>query len=246
MTDTNSFINQFIQPVSGEFNRDFALLLPRIPEIVHTEDVILQGQKSGTVSTNLIKKYKAGNRIRLVEVYKNTEDREKQIFIRLVGTFFAVKTGYPFFVLDAAVSNLNFLSGQKEDTSTRIAVHFPQAMEKHQNLFFGNLDAIAMNSGISSTRRKAPSLPEFWGDFWSIQFQGIDLNRISEIRNAAWKSYERLCSSIPSTPDFDYTEAQHQMVFKNSSAESRFFGKMGLSVAPETQAAFFSILTAGL
>jgi hypothetical protein len=51
---------------------------------------------------------------------------------------------------------------------------------------------------------------------------------------------------VDPNPDFDYKPMQDQMVYKNSAAEHGIFQKMGLQVATEAQAAFFSILVTGV
>ena len=87
-------------------------------------------------------------------------------------------------------------------------------------------------------------MPEFWGPLWSTQSQGIAFDTIKTLREWAWTSYENYCSLTESNTEFDYKPVQHQMVQKTSQAEHHFFKKMGLAVAVEAQAAFFSVLSA--
>ena len=62
----------------------------------------------------------------------------------------------------------------------------------------------------------------------------------------AWASYEDYCSQAKPVENFDYLPVQIQMAFKNSAAEHHLFKKMGLSVTAEVQAAFFSVMVAGV
>ena len=62
----------------------------------------------------------------------------------------------------------------------------------------------------------------------------------------AWKAYADYCSSTSPDENFDYLPVQQQMIIKNSKAEHAQFQRMGLEVPVEVQAAFFSILCAGV
>ena len=77
-----------------------------------------------------------------------------------------------------------------------------------------------------------------------MQREGIAFDVIKTLREGAWTSYERYCSQTEDKPDFDYRPVQHHMIFMTSQAEHRFFKKVGLSVAVEAQAGFFSVLVA--
>ena len=62
----------------------------------------------------------------------------------------------------------------------------------------------------------------------------------------AWASYESYCNQTKPDKNIDYMPVQNQMAFKNSAAEHHLFKKMGLSVTAEVQAAFFSVMVAGV
>jgi hypothetical protein len=209
-------------------------------------EFIVQGHLDNTWSTNIITKFENDDGTRLVEVYKNTEDRISGIFIRLVGTMSLVKKGYPFVILDAAVSNISMLTFQKENLTTRVAVHLPQADSTIRQLFTEGFNSRADKAGIACVVRDVPQLPEFWGPFWSMQFDGIAFESITAVRAMVWEAYAASCGQVTARPDFDYQPALNQIVFKNAQAEHHIFKKMGLSVAVEAQAAFFSMLVAGL
>ena len=87
-------------------------------------------------------------------------------------------------------------------------------------------------------------MPDFWGPLWSAQSEGIAFDIIKTLREWAWISYENYCSQTDFNSEFDYRPVQHQMIQKTSQAEHHFFKKMGLAVAVEAQAAFFSVLSA--
>ena len=241
------FIEHYLKPSASGLDKEFTLPLPDIPGLKKSGTFIVQGSLDTTVSTNIIAKHvsdPAG--VRCVEVYKNTEDKVTGRFIRLVGTLSLVKKGYPFLFLDAAVSNISFTTGQIEGLSTRVAIHLPQADSSMRDMFFDTLRTQAESAGLTSTTRVIESMPAFWGPLLSVHNEGITLDVIRTLRNGAWKSYERYCSQARDNSDFDYMPVQHQMILKTSQAEHHFFKKMGLSVAAEAQAAFFSVLAANL
>ena len=241
------FIKHYLQPSTSGLAKEFILPLPDIPGLKQSGTFIVQGSLDTTVSTNIIAKHvsdPAG--IRCVEVYKNTEDEVTGRFIRLVGTFSLVKKGYPFLFLDAAVSNISFTTGQIEGLTTRVAIHLPQADNSMRKIFFDTLRAQGESAGLTSTTRRIESMPDFWGPLLSVHTEGIALDVIRILRDGAWKAYEVYCSQARDNPDFDYIPVQHQMIIKTSQAEHYFFKKMGLAVAAEAQAAFFSVLAANL
>jgi hypothetical protein len=69
---------------------------------------------------------------------------------------------------------------------------------------------------------------------------------IKQLRDTAWAEYEKFCAQTEPNENFDYMPVQNQMAFKNSAAEHLMFKKMGLSVTAEVQAAFFSVMVAGV
>jgi hypothetical protein len=241
------FIKHYLKPSASGLDKGFPLPLPDIQGLKKSGTFIVQGSLDKTVSTNIIAKHVSNpTGVRCVEVYKNTEDEVTGRFIRLVGTLSLVKKGYPFLFLDAAVSNISFTTGQTEGLTTRVAIHLPQADNSMRNIFFNTLHAQAESAGLTSTTRVIESMPDFWGPLLSVQNEGIALDVIRILRDGAWKSYERYCSQTTDNPDFDYIPVQHQMILKTSQAEHHFFKKMGLAVAAEAQAAFFSVLAANL
>lgn len=244
--DTECLLKDYILPSEARFNEQFRLPLPPIPDLTKTGDFIVQGQMADTCSTNIIAKYENQDGIRFVEVYKNTENSSTGVFIRLVGSISLVKRGYPFAILDAAVSNVSPLTFQKEDITTRIAVHFPQADGAMRDLFFTSLTKEAEAADVFSAMHESPALPSFWGAFWSASLSGIAFDNISAVRDIVWHAYDTCCRTFAPQVNFDYSPALGQIVFKNARAEHHIFKKMGLSVAIEAQSAFFSILTAGV
>jgi len=240
------FITSYLLPSADGLDRSFTLPLPAIPGLKQCGEFIVQGHLDTTYSTNIITKFEGTTGYRLVQVYKNTEDRDKGIFIRLVGTMSLVSKGYPFLFIDAAVSNLNFLTFEKEGLSTRVAIHLPQAEPEQRKFFFDKLTSLASRAGIAFDLKDAQNLPEFWGQFWTARFDGADFDRITALRSMAWTSYDCFCKKIQAKTDFDYLPVQEQIVFKNAQAEHHIFKKMGLSVSVEAQAAFFSMLVSGI
>ncbi|MCX5896374.1 MAG: hypothetical protein NTZ51_11160 [Proteobacteria bacterium] len=240
------FIKNYLKPSADGLDRSFTVPLPDSAGLQPCGEFIVQGKLDNTTSTNIISKFESGTGIRVVEVYKNTEDAMKGIFIRLVGTLSLVRKGYPFLFLDAAVSNLNVRTAQRDEVSTRVALHLPQADSTQRKIFFDSLNQQAEKAGMVHDSREIEALPQFWGPLWSARSEGIDFDLITSLRSCAWTSYESLCRQTRQKADFDYRPVQQQMVFKNSQAEHHLFKKMGLSVPAEAQAAFFSVLVAGV
>jgi hypothetical protein len=245
--DNESFLTNYLQPSKNGLDRTFTLPLPDITGLKECGEYIVQGKLDNTCSTNIITKYVSESEdVRLIEVYKNTEDREKGIFIRLVGTLSILKKGYPFLFLDAAISNVSPRTAEQEEISTRVALHMPQAKAEERDVFFNSLSEKADAANITHNSRKIPVLPDFWGPIWSTEKQGIEPELIKNIRDIAWETYDSFCSHIEPDMNFDYLPVQNQMAFKNSAAEHHLFKKMGLSVTAEVQAAFFSVMVAGV
>jgi hypothetical protein len=244
--DQDLFIKNYLKPSADGLDRSFTLPLPEISGLTPCGEFIVQGHLDDTFSTNIIAKFESAAGFRLVEVYKNTEDRKQEIFLRLVGTISLVKKGFPFLFLDAAVANLDPRTAQKVELGTRVAIHLPQADSRQQQIFYETVNSSAEQSGFSYECRALEALPAFWGPLWSARATGIDLEIIKTLRTIAGTAYDRLCSETRQKADFDYRPVQQQMVFKNSQAEHQLFKKMGLSVPAEAQAAFFSVLVAGV
>ena len=139
--ENDNFLINYLKPSEDGLDRTFTLPLPDISGLKECGEYIVQGKLDNTCSTNIISKYVSESEgVRLIEVYKNTEDREKGIFIRLVGTLSILKKGYPFLFLDAAISNVSPRTAQQEEISTRVALHMPQADEKKRKIFFDSLN----------------------------------------------------------------------------------------------------------
>jgi len=245
--ENNNFLINYLKPSEDGLDRTFTLPLPDISGLKECGEYIVQGKLDNTCSTNIITKHVSeAENIRLIEVYKNTEDREKGIFIRLVGTLSILKKGYPFLFLDAAISNVSPRTAQQEEISTRVALHMPQANAEGRDIFFNSLSKKADAENISHSSRSIPVLPDFWGPIWSTEKKGIEPDRIKTLRDMAWETYDSFCSHTEPAENFDYMPVQNQMAFKNSAAEHHLFKKMGLSVTAEVQAAFFSVMVAGV
>jgi len=242
--DTEVFLKEYVLPSEARFNERFRLPLPHIPGLAKVGEFIVQGRMDDTCSTNIIAHYRNADGIRFVEVYKNTENSATGIFIRLVGTMSLVKRGYPFAILDAAVSNVNPVTFAKEDPGTRVAIHLPQAETAMRGLFYDFLSREAAAYAIPTMLHETPALPAFWGKFLSAQLPGIAFDKIAVLRELVWRAYACCCGGVAAREDFDYGPALDQIVFKNARAEQNLFKRMGLSVSAEAQSAFFSILAA--
>ncbi len=184
--------------------------------------------------------------VRLVEVYKNSQNKVTGVFVRLVGTMSLVKPGYPFLLLDAAVTNVNLLTGERDDIKTTVAIHLPQVDPEQRKKVFQGFSEQAKEAGISYQERQSDTLPDFWGPIWVAQSKGVDFDIIRKLRDFAWSSYERLMEETKEKTPFDYRPVQEHMVFNTARREHLMFERMGLSVAEEAQAAFFSVLVSGV
>ena len=160
--ENNNFLENYLKPSEDGLDRTFTLPLPNISGLKECGEYIVQGKLDNTCSTNIISKHVSESEgIRLIEVYKNTEDREKGIFIRLVGTLSILKKGYPFLFLDAAISNVSPRSAQQEEISTRVALHMPQANSEERDIFFNSISEKADTSNIPHNSSNIPVLPYF-------------------------------------------------------------------------------------
>jgi hypothetical protein len=163
----------------------------------------------------------------------------------LVGSVSLVRRGYPFAFVDGVVSNVSPLTTQREDLTTRVAVHFPQADTGGRKRFLEFLNEQAAARGITFEQRETDVLPDFWGPFWVVSSLGLDLDLIRKLREFVWAGYEQYCTEAEVNPDFDYSPMQQHVIAKHSLAEHHLFNKMGLAVPVEAQAAFFSVLVMG-
>lgn len=244
--DNELFLHYYLKPSADGLDRRFTVPLPNIVGLTRCGEFIVQGQLEDTFSTNIMTTFEDPTGLRLVEVYKNTENLKQGLFIRLVGTMSLVRPGYPFLFLDAAVSNLDVQTAQRRAVSTRVAIHLPQASPEQKEVFYAALNHEAETAGLSYACRELESLPSFWGPLWRVRAEGINFEMIKILRSSAWTAYNELCVQTRLRHDFDYRPMQEQMVFKNSLKEHHLFKKMGLSVPTEAQAAFFSVLVAGI
>ena len=168
------------------------------------------------------------------------------MFVRLVGTLSLVKTGYPFLFLDAAVTNVSPLTTEREEITTRVAIHLPRSDPEQKKMFFDVLSERAKEDGISYRDMESDSLPDFWGSVWLGESKKFDLDMIRQLRDYAWLSYKQLIERTKQRSPFDYKPVQERMIFDNAKSEHHLFKKMGLSVPMEAQAAFFSVMVSGV
>jgi len=237
------FLMHYLQPSDNRLDRTFTHPLPPIEGLTKCGDFIVQGELEETLSTNIISKFVSNSlKIRLVEVYKNTQHKATGVFVRLVGTMSLVKTGYPFLFLDAGITNVNPLTAEREEITTRVAVHLPQANPEQKELFFNKISEKAKEDGVSYKNVQRDTLPDFWGSVWLAESKGFVPNMIRRLRDYAWISYKLLTEQTEYRNPFDYKPMQEMMIFKNAKAEHLMFKKMGLSVPTEAQAAFFSVM----
>lgn len=241
------FVMNYLQPSDHKLDRTFTHPLPNIKGPERCGDFIVQGELEETFSTNIITKYASDILgIKLVEVYKNTQHRGTRVFVRIVGALIIVKSGYPFLILDAAVTNVSPLTAEREEITTRVAIHLPQANPEQRKLFFGGLSEKAKRIGTSHREMASDTLPIFWGSVWLVELKRFDLDIIKQLRDYAWISYKGLTEQTQDKSPFDYRPVQEHMIFTNSRAEHLLFAKMGLSVPIEAQAASFSMQVFGV
>ena len=241
------FLKNYLWPSDDRLDRTFTHSLPPIDGLEKRGDFIVQSEIEDTFSTNIITKYESDTLgVRLVEVYKNTQNKVDGFFVRLVGTMSLVKNGYPFAVLDASVRNVSRLAPEREDIATRAAIHLPQADLGQRKIFFGRLTEQAKKAGISYGEMEPESSPDFWGTVWLGQGKGVDLDMLRQLRDFAWNSYKDVIEQTDEKTSFDYRPMQEEMVFNVARREHLSFKSRGLSVPTEVQAAFFSVMVSGI
>ncbi len=241
------FLDNYLWPSDDRLDRTFTHPLPKIEGLKKCGDFIVQCEHEDTFSTNIMTKYESDiSGVRLVDVYKCTQNKVTGVFVRLVGTISLVKIGYPFILLDAVVSNVNTFTFEREDIKTAVAIHLPQVDPEERKIFFGHLSRQAKEAGISYSERQLDQLPDFWGPIWRAESKGIELDMIRKLRNHAWNSYKGLMEQTKEKSPFDYRPFQEHFIFNIARRENLSFKKMGLSVAVEAQAAFFSAQVAGV
>jgi len=241
------FIINYLQPSDHKLDRTFTHPLPNIEGLKKCGDFIVQGELEETFSTNIITKFISGILgVRVVEVYKNTQHKGTGIFVRIVGALILVKAGYPFLFLDAAVTNVSPLTAEREDITTRVAIHLPQADPEQRKMFFYRLSEKAKEDGIFYRDMEPDTFPAFWGSVWLGESKRFNLDMIRQLRDYAWISYKCLIEQTKEKSPFDYKPMQEHMIFNNAVSEHLLFKKMGLSVPVEAQAASFSVLVSGV
>ncbi len=109
--------------------------------------------------------------MRLVEVYKSSQNMESGKFVRLVGTMALRKKGYPFLFLDAAVTNINMQTGEVADLGTRTAIHMPQATESGRQALMASLSSQADEAKLPWGTVTIDALPSFWGPLWHVRME---------------------------------------------------------------------------
>jgi len=240
--ENDLFIKDYVRPSAEGLNRQFTVPLPD-SALEQTGEFIVQSHCQSTYSTNIITRYEQPtDGVRLVEVYKSSQNMDSGKFVRLVGTMALLKKGYPFLFLDAAVANINMQTGEQADLGTRIAIHMPQADDGARQVLMDNLSGQADAAKLPCGTVTIDALPPFWGPLWHVRSDGLALETIETVRGFAWNAYLQYCGETVAVEDFDYMPVQQQMVIKNAKAEYGQFQGMGLDVPVEVQAAFFSIL----
>ena len=241
------FLENYLWPSDDRLDRAFTHPLPNIEGLKKCGDFIVQGELEDTFSTNIMTKYESDILgVRLVEVYKNSQNKASGFFVRLVGTMSLVKIGYPFLVLDAAVRNVSKLAAEREDIATRVAIHLPQADPEQRQIFFYRLSEQAKEAGISYGDMEPESSPDFWGTIWLGEAKGVDLDMIRQLRDYVWSAYKRIIEQTKEKNPFDYRPMQEEMIFNAARREHLSFKRRGLSVPAEAQAAFFSVVVSGV
>jgi len=241
------FLEKYLWPSGDRLDRTFTHPLPDIEGLKKCGDFITQCEHEDTFSTNIMTKYESDTLgIRLVEVYKNSQNKVTGVFVRLVGTISLVKPGYPYLALDAAVSNANLRTGEREDMKTTVAIHTPQLESEQRKKAFQGFYEQAKEDGVSCLERQSEALPDFWGPVWLAQAKGANFDIMRKLRDSLWSYYERLMAETEEKLPFDYRPFQEHMIFDTAAREHLSFERMGLSVPVEAQAAFFSVLVSGV
>lgn len=238
-----NFINGFLAPSASQLDKKHVIPLPAIVGLRKSGDFIIQSELDETFSTNIVSKYTSDeNDLRLVEVYKNSENKVTGSFIRLAGTISMVKKGWPAMFLDAAVTNVNMKTGQRDTLKTLIAVHLPQGTLEQRELLFGELSLNADRQGYAHRDLRIDAMPAFWGNLWLAEGEEFRPDMTRAARDAAAAAYQRMLHDTGPQEPFDYAPMQQHIIFHNSRAEHLLFQRAGLSVPVEAQAAFFSAL----
>jgi len=251
--DEKNFLENYLWPSDNRLNKTFTHPLPDIEGLKKCGDFIVQGELEDTFSTNIVTTYESDILgVRLIDVSKNSQNKVTGVFVRLVGTMSLVKTGYPFLLLDAAISNVGLNISEEvevvkvEDIATKVLIFLPQADPEQREMFFDHFNEQAKESGISYREEEADYLPDFWGTIWLTELKGVNLGMVSKLRDYAWSSYKGLIERTREKTPFDYEPLQKYMIFDQAKLEHLSFKRKGLSVPVEAQAAFFSVSVSGV
>ena len=240
------FLENYLWPSESRLNTTFTHPLPNIEGLKKCGDFIVQCELEETFIPTIITKYVSDTLgVKLVEVYRNTQRKDAEVFVRLVGTMSLVKNGYPFLLLDAAIANANLLTGEREDITTRVLINLQQANPEQRKMVFNSLNEQAKGAGISCDERQFDFAPDFHGPTWMAESKGIDLDMIRQLRDYAWSAYKYLIEHTKEKIPFDYQLMQKHLLF-NVRKEERLFKGIGVSVSVEANAALLSVLTSSV
>jgi hypothetical protein len=241
------FLEKYLWPSEDRLDRTFTHPLPDIEGLKKCGDFIVQCEHEDTFSTNIMTKYVSDSTgVILKEVYKNTHNKVTGVFVRLVGTMSLVKVGYPRLSLDAAVTNVNLFTGERQDIKTTVAIHLPQVSPELRAKVFEGFSEQVQAAGVSYQVKEVEYSPGSKGSMWVGESKGADLDLIRKLRDHTWIAYKRLMEETEEQIPYDYRPVQERMVFDGAQREHLSFKKMGLSVPVEAQAAFFSVLVSGI
>jgi hypothetical protein len=248
-----NFLDNYLWPSDDKLDRTFTHPLPNIEGLQKCGNFIVQSEFENTFSTNIMAKYVSDTLgIRLVELYKNSQNKVTGFFVRLVGTMSILKKGYPRASLDGAVSNvrLRAIEGAEPDAVekiiTRVTIHLPQADSKQRRIFFNHLGEQAKEAGIPYIENKFNTAPDFLGVSWQSETKGTNLDVIKTLRDYLWNSYQLVIEQTKEKIPFDYRPAQEYMIFDIAELENQLFEGKGLTVPAEIQSAFFSVMVCSI
>ena len=241
------FLDNYLWPSESRLNRTFTHPLPNIEGLKKCGDFIVQSEHEDTFNTSIITKYESDTvGVRLIEIYKNTQNKVTGVFYRLAGGISLVKPGYPMLRFGVGVSNVNMFTGEREDLATRVTIHLPQAEPEQRKKVFQSVSDQLKETGIELTDVAVNQLPAFYGSVLMTESKGVNLDIIRKLREYAWNSYKFLIEETKEKVPFDYQPLKELMIFHGAKAEHLAFKKMGLSVPEEAEAAVFSIEVSGI
>ncbi len=252
--DEKDFLKNYLWPSDNRLDKTFAFPVPNIEGLKKCGDFIIQCEHEDTFSTNIITKYESAILgVTVVDVHKNTWNKVTGVYTRLVGSLNLVKNGYPFLFLDAPVKNVSVVTAEEgrkditvEDITTKVFIFLPQANPEQRKMFFDHLKEQAKEVAISYSERGMGKLPDSGGTVLLAESKGINLDIIPKLREHAWNSYKRVIEQTKEKIPFDYRPFQEHIIFDIARQEHLSFGRRGLSVPVEAQAAFFSVLVSSV